>query len=250
MNQTALALLVGLLAGVGGALGVQLATGGGDGPAPGLETASLDLSDIEARLARIESALGQRDLQSSPALAGAGTASPSDGARIEEIVAQLEERLKPALQESVKASVKEAIEESGDALDEAAVDEPEKKKRTLAEVAAELNLTAAEEDAVRRIAAETTEEFLKLLTDENTTVDDLKREFEGAKGDPGKQAALGMKYMGKMLGNLGGLITVGLNHERKMVEAIGQERADRMDEEFEVTDLDPLQLETIFDDDK
>lgn len=41
-----------------------------------------------------------------------------------------------------------------------------------------------------------------------------------------------------------------MNHERKMVEAVGQERADRLDEEFELTDLDPMGLETIFDSDQ
>ena len=51
----------------------------------------------------------------------------------------------------------------------------------LAEAAAELELTREQEDAVRRIAVETTDEFFKLLTDKDQTVDDVRREFEDAK---------------------------------------------------------------------
>ena len=52
---------------------------------------------------------------------------------------------------------------------------------TLAEAAAEIGLTAEEEEAVRTITKETTDAFFKLLADEDNTVEDIHRQFEEAK---------------------------------------------------------------------
>ncbi|MDF1700094.1 MAG: hypothetical protein P1V36_02910 [Planctomycetota bacterium] len=249
MNQTVLALVVGVLGGVCGAYGATLF---GSSETDTSTTAdSTDLSELVLRLDRIESALGRPALHDAPGLKGSGDLPPSAvtadlaDARLDALVAKLEERLRPSIQESVKASVTEAMDEGGSmAFAEA---EPAKKKATLAEAAAEIGLTADEEESVRRIARETSEEFLKILAGKDGSVDDIRREFEDAKDDPKKRGAVTAKYMGKVMTNLGGLIGVGLSHQTKMREALGAEKASKLEDGYDISDLDPLGLEAAFD---
>ena len=257
MNQVALSVLVGLLAGAGGALAVS-ALQGTPATAPGAALPTqTEPGDLGARLDRIERLLEKEMLSSGPALRGTAAqpasgpgGAPSD-AYLDALVAKMEERLRPTIQDSVTASIEKAVGEGDLTLEKPgeAPPEKEKKKVTLAELAAELQLTAAEEEEVRRITNETTDKFVKLLVDENQSVEDLKREFESARTDPAKQAELSLKYMGKIMGNIGPMIALGLEHDGKMAKAIGKERADKLDEEYEVTDLDPLGLKSIFDKD-
>ena len=165
MNQIGVALVVGLLAGVAGGVGVHLLTDGRVSSAAG-EAIPADLDGVHARLERIEAALAGRPLTSEPILrgsaaAGAATAGALD-ARFEALAARLEGRLEPLVAETVKTSVKAAFAEN-----EASVisefSATAKREVTLAEAAAELQLTAEQEEAVRRIAGETTEQFFKLL---------------------------------------------------------------------------------------
>ena len=166
-------------------------------------------------------------------------------ARFEALAVRLEERLKPVVEQSVETSMKAAFE--ANESDVATWTAKAKREVTLAEAAAELKFTRDEEEAVRRIAGETTEEFFKLLAGKDGDVDDVKREFEDAKNDPKLKTALAGKYMTKALSNIGGLITLGLEHDRKMKEAIGPKRASKLESEFQVTDLDPYGLEDMFD---
>lgn len=249
MDNVKLAFVVGLLAGaLGGFVAMQFAPSSTTGSSFDGDT---DTSDIVLRLDRIEARLDRPAMRSSPQLTGGGEGRASAstgiaaGSDLDALVTALEERLKPTLQESVKTSVNEALSErSGEIYAEAM---PAKKKMTLAEAAAELELTADEEEAVRRIARETSEEFLKVVAGKDASVDDIRREFEEAREDPKKRAALTTKYMGKVMANLGGLMAVGMTHEQKMREALGAEKARRLDDEYDVTDLDPLGLEAVFD---
>ncbi len=251
MNQFGVALLVGLLAGGAGGLGVHLladsgATGGGS------VTDEADLASINARLERIEAALDKRGLTSAPTLRGtapapddAKPAAPLDE-RFEALAARLEERLKPVVAESVQASMKEVMAANEEALAEE-FEAPAKRKATLAEVAAELELSREEEEAVRRIARESTDAFFELLAGKDGNAEDVKREFEEAKNDPKRKSEISGKYMAKALGNFGGLITIGLEHQRKMKAAVGAEKADKIESGYQITDIDPYGLEDMFD---
>jgi hypothetical protein len=254
MNQILLSLLVGLLAGAGGAFAVSFARTETPHPGAGSALQAADLGDLPQRLARIEALLRDRPLSAGPTLAGnpagGAAAAPTSEAQLNALVDRLEARLRPSIQESVKTSVGEALAERGTSIDlMEETEEIKKKKVTLAELSAELQLSAAEEEDVRRITAESTEGFLKLLVDEGQSVEDVRAEFQSAKSDPAKQAALGIKYMGKIMANIGPMITLGMEHDTKMAQAIGKEKADRLDQEFEVTDLDPMGLKAIFDKD-
>ncbi len=249
MNNTVLALLVGLLAGAaGGFVTAQFRIGDSGTSYVGEGD---DGGDIVARLERIEAALDRAPLRSAPGLSGTADRSAPGGvtgggdAQLEALVSRLEERLAPTIRESVKTSLDEALESrSGEVFAEA---EPAKKKVTLAEAAAELGLTAEEEEAVRRIANETAEEFLKVIAGKDGNVDEIRREFEDAKDDPKKRVAVTTKYMGKVMANIGGLMGVAMSHETKMREALGAEKARKLDDGYDLTDVDPLGLETAFD---
>ncbi|MDA1193702.1 MAG: hypothetical protein O2894_00805 [Planctomycetota bacterium] len=245
MHQTGLALLLGLIGGAAGAVATMMI--GGSSTPLSTSAESTDLSAVITRLDRIEATLGQRPMRQAPGLEGRGPGSAAQpaGDDLDAIVERLEARLRPAIEESVRTSVAAAAEESGGKIGSLPSDPP-KKKVTLREAASELGLTSQEEDAVRRIANETTEEFLKLLKDENGTVEDVRREFEEAKSDPVKRAGLTGKYMGRVLGNIGGVMGVVVGHQAKMRQAVGAERADRLEEGYELTDMDPLGLKDAF----
>lgn len=250
MNQTAMALVVGLLAGVAGAVVVGFVAD--DGTTVAAVRSPADLSGIVQRLERIEAALDREDALQPGELRGDGTADSlaarqAAEARLDRLVAKLEERLRPVVKESVDSSVKAAIKEAGGGIDLAALQEPKRKEMTLAEAAIELELTAEEEQAVREITKETTDAFLKLLVDENATIDDVRREFEEAKDNPAKKIELASKYMGKAMGNLGGMIGVMMTHESKMTKALGSEKKRKLESGYKITDLDPYGLEEMFD---
>lgn len=249
MNQTALALIVGLIAGAAsGFVTSQFRIGNSGTSRLGADS---DGGDVLARLERIEAALERAPLRTAPGLSGTGDRSASSGpsvgddAQLDALVARLEERLAPTIRESVKTSMDEAIEARGSEVFAEAT--PAKKKVTLAEAAAELGLSAQEEEAVRRIANETAEEFLKVMAGKDGNVDEIRREFEEAKDDPAKRVAVTTKYMGKVMSNIGGLMGVAMTHQTKMREALGAEKADKLDNGYELTDVDPLGLEAAFD---
>jgi hypothetical protein len=255
MNQLGLSLLIGLVAGAAGALGVHALTK--DPSSSDCLVDAADTAGIHARLERIEAALKRGGLAARPTLRGtapdaAGGALALSEAQFDALAARLEARLAPALTKGIDASVQKAMAGT-DADWEEVPSGPEpaevhgQKKATLAEAAAELGLTSEEEEAVRRITEESIEGFFKLLAGKDGAIADVKREFEDARRDPKLKAALAEKYMSRAMSDLGGLITLGLKHDRRMKEAIGPEKAARLERDFEVTDLDPYGLEDLFD---
>ncbi|MHC5011012.1 MAG: hypothetical protein ACYTG6_08695 [Planctomycetota bacterium] len=247
MNQTILALFVGLLGGVGGALTVHFVTERSPTEAPSSVNAA-DSREIGARLERIEAALGRMPLDAGPSLRGSAPneSMPASEAEMDVLVAQLAERLEPRLQESVRTSVREAVEEE---MDRDGGDEPPAKPKrtvTFSEAAAELGLTTEQEEAVRRIATETADEFFRLVAGEDLTPDQVRREFEDAGSDPALRAQLRSKYVARAMTNFGGLMALGLNVQNKMREAVGRENASRLEAEFEVPELDPYGIAELF----
>ncbi len=253
MNQTALSIVLGLLAGACGALAVQFVGGGSTGGSSSGVTLSDD-SSIEARLDRIESLLERTaPMTIEPSLRGSGGGTGSTeatggggAATVDAIVARLEERLKPMVAESVKSSVAEAMQDGGTIGGMTALATPKKKTATLAEVAAELELTREEEEAVRRISQETADDFFKILAGKDGSIEDVRREFEDARNDPSKKPALTAKYMGKAFSDIGALITVGLSWQTKMKQAVGPEKASKIENDYKIPDLDPYGLEDMF----
>jgi len=247
MQQNVLVILAALLAGAVGGYAVGALQGGEHSPAAALPAGDGDLAEIVARLDRLEADQARpAPLTTEPSLRGAGKVRVVGAARdLDALATALEARLTPRLKESVKVEVADAFKKAA-AEQPVAAPEVKKKRVTLAEAAAELDLTADEEASVRRIAAETTTAFLGLLTTIDESVEDIRRDFEDAKNDPKKRAALRPKYLGRVMGNLGGLITMGLTHQQKMKAALGAEKAGKIDDGYTLTDLDPYGLEDMF----
>ncbi len=252
MNQTVIAILIGLLAGIGGGLATHVVTGkdkhAGETTLPG---GSADLGGVIARLDRIESAMGRTTLKVDPELRGSGhvaAAANATDAQLDVLAARLEKRLVPRMQESVKKSVEEALckQSDGISMKVGDVGGAKKKSMTLAEAAAELELSSAEEESVRRIAKETTDKFFEVLANEDETADDIRREFDEAKNDEKKKSAVRLKYLGRLLPKMGELITLGMTYDSKMQKAVGAAKAKKLEDGYELTDLDPYGLEDMF----
>lgn len=252
MNRTSMAILVGLLAGIGGGLATHFVVGQDKGAVETtLPGGSADLSGVIARLDRIESAMGRTQLKVDPELRGSGhiaAAANATDAQLDALASRLEERLMPAVQESVKTSVEKALSRESDGVSMVMGDlgSAKKKRVTLAEAAAELELSSDEEESVRRIAKETTNKFFDVLANEDETGDDVRREFEEAKNDEKKRDTVRAKYLGRIVPKIGELMTLGMTHDSKMKKAVGAEKAKKLDDGYQLTDLDPYGLETMF----
>ena len=250
MDKLLVPVLVGLIAGAGGVLVGKSFSGGTATPAAGGDTVVL-----EERIASLEEALAKQlapaallEGDARPAATPAAGAGPLGvRALTEEELAALVEQLQPSMREAAKLELDERITEKGgiEALIEA---EEAKKKATLADVAREMDLTADQEAEIRELARTTTDEFLKVLAGEDETVEDVRRAFEDALGDPAKRAELAGKYVSRLVSNLGPVMTTFMKYETGMTKILGPEKKEKFESEYEVTDLDPLDLESVFED--
>ena len=249
VNNTVLALIVGLIAGAAGAFVPTLLTSGDDGALTA--ESSADLRPILERLDRIETMLENPPRTASlRGLSGDGATLPgsagADGEiTVDALLARLDERMRQTVKESMKDTWAELGASSG-AAEAVEIPEPEKKRVTLADAARELELSGQEEAELRRIHEETFEKALELIaSEEDGGVDQVRRELEEAKTDPAKRMGLVGKYMGRVLGNIGGFIMLGQEHDQKIVKAIGKDKARRLENEYELTDVDPYDLESM-----
>jgi len=252
MNNTLLALVIGLAAGVCGALVPGMVRGdsstvtgpGSDGPA--------DLGAVLERLDRIEEQLAA----SRPLLRGTGggdataptTTLPKlaaeDEAVLDAILARYDARMREVVGQAMDEKL-ESITVDGEILDSFEI--PEKKHMTLAEVAQELELSTFQEDELRRIHEESMEKALTLLaTEEDGGVETVRRDLEEAKDDPEKATALIGKYMGRLIPNIGGFMMLEQEHNKRVKELLGEDKAQQLENDYELTDIDPYDLETVF----
>ena len=244
MNNVVLAIVVGIASGLAGGILAGMARGP-SGAAPADAPPPVDLTTLASRLDRIEALLQLRTEDASAALRGSGAGDMAerearglgDAGAVDALVERLDERMRQAVAESVRSTWEELGDPAAQATEVVA---PGKKKVTLAEAAAELELSAREEEEVRRIHGETLERVIALLgKDQEGGEAKVRADFQAAKDDPERSALLAAAYMGRVMTNLGGFIQVGLDHDRKMKEALGTEKAARLESEYDLTDLDP-----------
>ena len=251
MNNTLLALVVGLAAGVCGGLVPGMLRGDSSGSSASAE-AGADLGPVLDRLDRIEEQLAA----SRPMLRGTGGAADDapavtlpklaegDEAILDAILARYDARMRQAMAEVLDERFEGGIPEIGISD---AVEIPEKKRVTLGELAQELELSRHQEDELRRIHEESMEKALALLaTEEDGGIETVRRDLESAREDPAKAAELVTKYMGRVIGNIGGFIMLEQEHDKRVNELLGEDKAQRLENDYEVTDLDPYDLEAVF----
>ena len=154
----------------------------------------------------------------------------------------------PAASAALEAAIEKAVAagiESARKKDPATFGPPPpdpKKHATVAEIARDLSLSSAQEDDIRRAYTESTEKFLKLLAEPDSTPDALRRELDEAKGDAGKRAGLMMKYMPKMLGKLGEVIAIQSDRDQRIHKALGAENVPKY-AKYKVAEEDPFGLD-------
>jgi hypothetical protein len=243
-------LLVGLLAGAGGVFVGKAFTSSASAPA-----ATADTGALEARIAALEEALAKqtpgaallegdtRPARTQRSLAVGGASPKLSDEELEALAKQLE----PSMRAAAKQEIDERVGKDG-GIEALIAEEAKKKKATLAEVARELDLTADQEAEIRQLARASTDEFLKVLAGEDETIEDVRRAFEDAKGDLSKQAELAGKYVARLMSNLGPVMTAVMKYETGMTKILGPEKKDKFENGYDVTDLDPLGIETVFED--
>lgn len=242
MNQTVLAILVGFVAGVaGGVLGQSLASSdrAEPAPSPGLEageSGSLRREVAELKLLLSEGR-GPTAILAGRSRALTAQAGPDFSAAAEEaLLAQVDERVEAAVAKKIAELQSQAGEASG---------KPRKRKKrevTLAEAAVELELSGQQEDELRRLYAENERNWLALLAGPDGSAEDVKREIQEATQSPGGKVKLMEKYAPRIFKNIGAVIRLDTEHEAAIVNAVGPEKARRLEREFNVEESDALGL--------
>ena len=200
MNNVFAALVVGLVAGVGGALTLHLLggmSGGDDG-----DGASVDLAPIEQRLGTIERELqairNPPETLTSPAMregarAGAGAALPGGDEAVESLLAKIDERVGKTVERKF-----EEMKAGDDEKKEGRNARPERRRVSLARAAQELELTGQQEDELRRIYQESQDKVFALLAKPDGDPEEVKREIMEAVGTPEGTGKIIGKYMPKV----------------------------------------------------
>lgn len=245
MKWFVLSALAGLL---GGALGAFAATrwlAGPEGRTPSASSDSVGLDDLREQLREIRAVLDRpRELAVAPtAVARSGAAAGPASGRKDDAAApsgRASPELEAAIERAVAAGIESARKQDPAAFAPA---KPEGKKHaTLSEVARELALSSAQEDDIRRAYADSTDRFLKVMAEPETTPDALRRELEEAKGDVGKRTALTFRYIPKMLGKIGEVMAIQSERDQRIHKALGPDNVAKY-EKYKVAEEDPFGLD-------
>ena len=240
MNQTLVAIVIGLAVAAGTVflLDGLRSEGAGAGPAA-------DLTAIERRLESIEERLGgqpaglatqglhpdlirrleriEGGLAATGALRGSSAAEGEEGAAASPF-ARIEERL---------ASIEEHL--TGEDGEKTMKVRPQAKRRvSLAEAAQELELSVQEQDDLKRIYDEFHNKMFKYAAGKDGNPDDVRRDVMEAKDDPMKATGLMTKYLPNVMGNIGGLIMAQQEREQAIQRVLGPDKARRLNRDFDV----------------
>ncbi len=240
MNNVFVVALVALIAGAGGAWLFGQVAGGesGAGGVEGSDDASLlreQVADLTREIERLKNPPATLGVD---APAGARAGAASEQAVVDAVLAKLDER--------VDARVKTRFEEL--AAEEGTSGEGERRGRrgsrrkrvNLEDAARELELSAAEEDELRRIYKDSMDRMLKLAAGEDGDVEAVKRDLEEARKNPMAGRGLMMKYLPKIMNNMGEMLSITTEREAAVVKAVGPDKARRLNSEFDVIEANPI----------
>jgi hypothetical protein len=245
MDRWALPLAVGVLAGATTALVTQLVA-----PPPAAHEPAAS-PEVEARLARMEASLATL-AQRGPALegrapqAGAGTGGADAG--LQAAAPPRPAALDDAFRTALRAELGKALAEHAATLREAGEQaakagqgrEPGKRRVELAEAAREMQLSAAEEDSLRRIYADSQDKMMRLLAKDDTELDTMRREMDEATRDPKRRPGMMVKYMPRLLPKLGEVITLQMEQQAAIEGTLGADRAARLERDYDLVEANPL----------
>lgn len=144
----------------------------------------------------------------------------------------------------VEAAVKKALDERGAAIaGDYVTPEPAK---TLEEIAAEIGLSSGEEAQVRTILRESEDELLDIFFP-GQKLADIKQTALEVKDDPDKQSELVQSLIMRAVPNAGKLMTMEKRRNRKIRDAIGEEKARQLRSK-RVKSIYGDEVETLFKD--
>ncbi len=230
MDKTMLALVIGLVAGATGSyMTNKLMAPTGDAIGESGGAASVD----EERLARIESKLDE--LRSERAgLSGArpaaemGDAPVMGSMTVDALVEKLDERMRASMKETLTE-----LSESGGAVSElieAPASKP-KKRVKLADAAMELGLSTAEETALLRTYEEYEDKAIEIIAEDDDEAEEIRTKFKAARKDPMKMLEL-IAYVPRIIPKAAELGQLRSDREKAIVDAIGEDNAKRLKDEF------------------
>lgn len=239
MNNILVVAMVAALAGFGGAwlFGAVAEDPAAGGAAAGTGDADLlreQLADLEREI---------QDLKNPPealAVSAPAEASVANGER-DAVVAAVLEQLDERVDKRVAAKLGElASSEEGASARPGRGFGGGRKRVSLADAARDLELSAAEEDELRRIYAESMERFLKLAAGPDGDVEDVKRDMEEVRKNPASGRTVMMKYLPNMMKNIGEVMTISTERQAAVEKAIGKDKAGRLQTEYDVIEANPM----------
>jgi len=240
MSRFLLPFVAAALGAAGGTYAVQRWAPAPPSAAPSAAESASD-GDVKAELAAI-----RRWLERPGAVGAPGTLAA--GSRPGEAAAAVASRPAVTLTAAdLEAAVARAVETSletraeADRAAKAAAAAP-KARKSLAEVARELDLTSSQEDAVRQAYRDATDRLLKVMAEPESDANTLRRELEAAKGDSSKTMGLVTKYMPKFLTKFGDVISIQAERDAKVRTAVGTDKADKFDR-YRIEEEDPFGLD-------
>jgi hypothetical protein len=246
MNQTMLALLVGLVAGAGGAFTFHLIQGAGTSGDSGLVAAAdgstssvqQELMAIREELAALRAPTGGLKGRAPRPMTAEGPGSPlaADPEAVEALLARIDERVGKA----VEKKMAEAAEEKPEGSSGRRGGRRGRKRTSLADAARELELSAAQEDELRRIYEDSQNRFFKLMAEPDGDPEDVKREVMEASKTPGGGMKLVGKYMPKMLSKMGDVMAIEADRQAAITKTVGPEKARKLERDYSIEEDDIL----------
>lgn len=241
MRYALLALVFGLIGGVGGALAIPRLFPQAAAPAgEGIQASRSDpvllarIADLEATIERLDGGVRLEGRAPPRAMELAEDAVIPEPV-VERLEARLVERLEPRMNEAVEAKFEE-LKAEGDGEPPARKERP---RMDLQEVAREVGLSAREEDDLRRVYENANQRMLEIFAKPDGDVEQVKRDFEAFKEDEAARPKLMTKYIPKLMGNIGEIMAIEGEKQTGIQEAVGGEKAAKL-EDYDIVEENPF----------
>ena len=240
MNNVFVVAVVAALAGFGGAwaFGQMGDSAGSDGDVAGAGDADLLREQVADLKREIELLKNPPATLGADAPVGVRTASGDQAAVVEAVLEKLDERVDARV--ATKMQELAASDDAQPARRGPWGRGSSRKRVSLEDAARELELSAAEEDELRRIYDESMNRFMKLAAGPDGDVEDVKRDLEEMKKNPAGARGMMMKYVPNMMKNIGEVMTISTERQAAVEKAIGKDKARRLNSEFDVIEANPM----------
>lgn len=247
MERSGVAIVAGVLGGVGAGLAVRFAV-----PPPAAAPAGPEAAtsrEVAEQLAEIRRLLDRPPPAtpsprapvppSAPGLAGvakdalAGSGDAASPAR----------PLSPADLQALAERAADAALERRAQKEKEASKPPATSRLPLSEIAREIGLSSSQETELRETYRSRTDRYLKLLAAPDGDPEAVRRELTDAKGDPDQIEAVKLKYVPRLLGKLADVAAIEAETAGRVSKTLGSKEAVAKYKKFTPEEQDPFGLE-------